>query len=153
MAHIRYPPIGVLVPIGTRHPLKNTRQDQMSDITQFRAKNGEAITIQNGKLHVPNNPVVPYVEGDGTGPDIWRASVRIFDAAIAKAEALGFDLQGGIMASDAFFPFADCIELAADAGIALVIQPGGSIKDQESIDIANQKGMGMVTTGIRHFKH
>jgi isocitrate dehydrogenase len=57
----------------------------MSDITQFRAKNGEAITIQNGKLHVPNNPVVPYVEGDGTGPDIWRASVRIFDAAIAKA--------------------------------------------------------------------
>jgi len=57
----------------------------MSDITQFRAKNGEAITIQNGKLHVPNNPVVPYVEGDGTGPDIWCASVRIFDAAIAKA--------------------------------------------------------------------
>ena len=57
----------------------------MSDITQFRAQNGEAITIQNGKLHVPNNPVVPYVEGDGTGPDIWRASVRIFDAAIAKA--------------------------------------------------------------------
>jgi hypothetical protein len=60
--------IGVLVPIGTRHPLKNTRQDQMSDITQFRAKTGEAITIQNGKLHVPNNPVVPYVEGDGTLP-------------------------------------------------------------------------------------
>ncbi len=73
--------------------------------------------------------------------------------AITKAEAFGFDLTGSIMASDAFFPFTDCIELAANKGIALVIQPGGSIKDQESIDMANQKGMGMVTTGVRHFKH
>jgi len=57
------------------------------------------------------------------------------------------------MASDAFFPFPDCVELAADAGITAVLQPGGSIKDQDSIEMANQKGISMVTTGIRHFKH
>ena len=73
--------------------------------------------------------------------------------AIVKAEAFGFSLQGAVMASDAFFPFPDCVELAADAGITAVLQPGGSIKDQDSIEIANQKGISMVTTGIRHFKH
>lgn len=73
--------------------------------------------------------------------------------AILKAEAFGFDLQGSVMASDAFFPFPDCVEIAADAGITAVLQPGGSIKDQDSIEMANQKGICMVTTGIRHFKH
>jgi phosphoribosylaminoimidazolecarboxamide formyltransferase/IMP cyclohydrolase len=73
--------------------------------------------------------------------------------AIVKAEAFGFSLQGSVMASDAFFPFPDCVELAADAGITAVLQPGGSIKDQDSIEMANQKGISMVTTGIRHFKH
>ena len=57
------------------------------------------------------------------------------------------------MASDAFFPFNDCVELAAEAGITAVLQPGGSIKDQDSIDMANKKGISMVMTGIRHFKH
>ena len=73
--------------------------------------------------------------------------------AIVKAEAFDFSLQGSVMASDAFFPFPDCVELAADAGITAVLQPGGSIKDQDSIEMANQKGICMVTTGIRHFKH
>jgi isocitrate dehydrogenase len=57
----------------------------MSTVSQYRAQKGATISIQNGKLMVPNNPVIPFVEGDGTGPDIWRASVRIFDAAVAKA--------------------------------------------------------------------
>ncbi|MNE47796.1 Bifunctional purine biosynthesis protein PurH [compost metagenome] len=57
------------------------------------------------------------------------------------------------MASDAFFPFPDCVEIASGAGIAAVLQPGGSIKDQLSIDMANEKGIAMVTTGVRHFKH
>ena len=57
------------------------------------------------------------------------------------------------MASDAFFPFPDCVEIAAEAGVVMILQPGGSIKDQESIDMANNKDVGMVTTGIRHFKH
>ena len=73
--------------------------------------------------------------------------------AIAKAQAFGFDLKGAVMASDAFFPFPDCVEIAAEAGITAVIQPGGSIKDQDSIDACNRMGVAMVMTGIRHFKH
>ncbi|MCM1349237.1 MAG: bifunctional phosphoribosylaminoimidazolecarboxamide formyltransferase/IMP cyclohydrolase [Firmicutes bacterium] len=73
--------------------------------------------------------------------------------AIAKAQSFGFDLQGAVMASDAFFPFADCVEIANQAGITAVIQPGGSIRDQESIDYCNAHKVAMVTTGIRHFKH
>lgn len=73
--------------------------------------------------------------------------------AIEKARSFGFDLHGAVMASDAFFPFPDCVQIAAEAGITAVIQPGGSIKDQESIDMCNAKNVGMVMTGFRHFKH
>ena len=73
--------------------------------------------------------------------------------AIAKAEAFGFDLNGAVMASDAFFPFADCVEIADKAGITAVIQPGGSVRDQETIDYCNAHGIAMVMTGFRHFKH
>ena len=73
--------------------------------------------------------------------------------AILKASQFGFDLHGAVMASDAFFPFADSVEIADKAGITAVIQPGGSIKDQDSIDYCNEHQMAMVTTGIRHFKH
>ncbi|MCF8454241.1 MAG: bifunctional phosphoribosylaminoimidazolecarboxamide formyltransferase/IMP cyclohydrolase [Pedobacter sp.] len=79
--------------------------------------------------------------------------VDALQQAIVKAKAFNFDLEGSVMASDAFFPFPDCVEIAADAGVVMILQPGGSIKDQESIDMANAKGVGMVTTGIRHFKH
>jgi len=73
--------------------------------------------------------------------------------AIAKAQTFNFDLQGAVMASDAFFPFPDCVEIASEAGITAIIQPGGSINDQKSIDECNKRNIGMVTTGIRHFKH
>lgn len=73
--------------------------------------------------------------------------------AIEKARSFGFDLHGAVMASDAFFPFADCVEIAHDAGIEAVIHPGGSIRDGESIEYCDAHGMAMVTTGIRHFKH
>ncbi|MBP6635886.1 MAG: bifunctional phosphoribosylaminoimidazolecarboxamide formyltransferase/IMP cyclohydrolase, partial [Paludibacter sp.] len=73
--------------------------------------------------------------------------------AIEKADAFHFDLQGAVMASDAFFPFPDCVQIAAEAGITAVVQPGGSINDSKSIDTCNEKGLSMVTTGFRHFKH
>ncbi len=73
--------------------------------------------------------------------------------AIAKAQRFGFELAGAVMASDAFFPFPDCVEIADEAGITAVIQPGGSIRDQESIDYCDAHGMAMVFTGTRHFKH
>ena len=73
--------------------------------------------------------------------------------AIEKARSFHFDLQGAVMASDAFFPFPDCVEIAKEAGITAVIQPGGSINDNLSIAYCNEHGMSMVKTGIRHFKH
>lgn len=73
--------------------------------------------------------------------------------AIEKATSFGFDLKGAVMASDAFFPFPDCVEIANKAGITAVIQPGGSVKDQESVDYCNHNQMAMVFTGFRHFKH
>ena len=73
--------------------------------------------------------------------------------AIVKAQHFKFNLQGAVMASDAFFPFPDCVEIADNAGIKSVIQPGGSIKDQLSIDYCNAHNIAMVFTGTRHFKH
>jgi phosphoribosylaminoimidazolecarboxamide formyltransferase / IMP cyclohydrolase len=73
--------------------------------------------------------------------------------AIAKAKSFGFDLNGAVMASDAFFPFPDCVEIASEAGITAVIQPGGSVKDQDSITACDERGMAMVMTGVRHFRH
>jgi len=73
--------------------------------------------------------------------------------AIEKARSFGFDLNGAVMASDAFFPFADCVEIAHKAGITAVIQPGGSIRDNDSIEFCRANGMTMVMTGFRHFRH
>ena len=73
--------------------------------------------------------------------------------AIEKARSFDFDLQGAVMASDAFFPFADCVEIAHGAGVTAVIQPGGSVRDNDSVEYCDKNGMAMVMTGIRHFKH
>ena len=73
--------------------------------------------------------------------------------AIEKAKSFDFDLKGCVMASDAFFPFPDCVEIAHKEGIDTVIQPGGSVRDNQTIDYCNENGVAMVTTGIRHFKH
>lgn len=88
--------------------------------------------------------------GSGTGQ---TSRVDALRQAIEKATAFGFDLKGAVMASDAFFPFPDCVEIAHHAGITAVIQPGGSIKDTLSIDYCNENKIAMVFTGIRHFKH
>ncbi|MCB0661149.1 MAG: bifunctional phosphoribosylaminoimidazolecarboxamide formyltransferase/IMP cyclohydrolase [Saprospiraceae bacterium] len=79
--------------------------------------------------------------------------VDALNQAINKARSFGFDLKGSVMASDAFFPFPDCVEIADGEGIKAVVQPGGSIKDQDSIDYCNAHGMAMVMTGVRHFRH
>ncbi|HET6991574.1 MAG TPA: bifunctional phosphoribosylaminoimidazolecarboxamide formyltransferase/IMP cyclohydrolase PurH, partial [Bacteroidia bacterium] len=79
--------------------------------------------------------------------------VDALNQAIVKAKAFGFDLKGAVMASDAFFPFPDCVEIADKAGIHAVIQPGGSIKDKDSIAYCDAHNMAMVFTGNRHFKH
>jgi phosphoribosylaminoimidazolecarboxamide formyltransferase/IMP cyclohydrolase len=73
--------------------------------------------------------------------------------AIEKANSFHFDLNGAVMASDAFFPFPDCVEIADKAGIKAVIQPGGSVNDKLSVEYCDMHGLSMVKTGIRHFKH
>jgi phosphoribosylaminoimidazolecarboxamide formyltransferase / IMP cyclohydrolase len=73
--------------------------------------------------------------------------------AIEKAGNFGFSLEGAVMASDAFFPFPDCVEIAHNAGVTAVIQPGGSVRDPESIEYCNNNHIAMVITNKRHFKH
>ena len=104
--------------------------------------------------HTKSNTIVLAKNGQliasGTGQ---TSRVDALKHAINKALDFGFDLKGAVMASDAFFPFPDCVEIAHKAGINAVIQPGGSIKDKESIAYCDAHGMSMVMTGIRHFKH
>lgn len=104
--------------------------------------------------HTKSNTIVlaknKQLCASGTGQ---TSRVDALRQAIEKANSFQFDLNGAVMASDAFFPFPDCVEIAHNAGITAVIQPGGSIKDNLSIDYCNDNQMAMVTTGIRHFKH
>ncbi|GER58175.1 bifunctional phosphoribosylaminoimidazolecarboxamide formyltransferase/IMP cyclohydrolase [Patiriisocius marinus] len=104
--------------------------------------------------HTKSNTIVlaknKQLCASGTGQ---TSRVDALNQAIHKAQNFNFDLDGAVMASDAFFPFPDCVEIAKNAGITAVIQPGGSIKDQLSIDYCNSSKMAMVFTGTRHFKH
>ncbi|MFD1614724.1 bifunctional phosphoribosylaminoimidazolecarboxamide formyltransferase/IMP cyclohydrolase [Gelatiniphilus marinus] len=104
--------------------------------------------------HTKSNTIVlaknKQLCASGTGQ---TSRVDALEQAIHKAGTFNFDLNGAVMASDAFFPFPDCVEIAKNAGIAAVIQPGGSIKDQLSIDYCNANNVAMVMTGTRHFKH
>ena len=104
--------------------------------------------------HLKSNTIVLVKNNQLLGMGCGQTSrVDALRQAISKATAFGFDLEGCVMASDAFFPFPDCVEIAHDAGTAAIVQPGGSIKDNLSIDYCNSKGMPMLMTGIRHFKH
>jgi phosphoribosylaminoimidazolecarboxamide formyltransferase/IMP cyclohydrolase len=104
--------------------------------------------------HTKSNTIVLVKNGQllasGTGQ---TSRVDALRQAIHKAQSFHFDLKGAVMASDAFFPFPDCVEIADQAGIHAVIQPGGSIKDELSIQYCDEHGMAMVMTGNRHFKH
>lgn len=104
--------------------------------------------------HVKSNAIVYAKDGKTTGIGSGQTSrVDSSEIAVAKAEKEGLDLNGSAIASDAFFPFSDGIEAAANAGATAVIQPGGSIRDEEVIDKANELNLAMIFTGKRHFKH
>ena len=119
-------------------------EDQKSDLAfaSKLCKNTKSNTI----IFAKNKQLISSGVGQTSRVDALRQ-------AIVKAKAFGFDLNGAVMASDAFFPFPDCVEIADKEGIKAVIQPGGSIKDQLSIDYCNEHQMAMVFTGTRHFKH
>lgn len=104
--------------------------------------------------HTKSNTIVLARHNQLLASGVGQTSrVDALRQAIAKAGSFGFNLKGAVMASDAFFPFPDCVEIAHEAGITSVIQPGGSVRDKDSVDYCNAKGMSMVFTGIRHFKH
>jgi phosphoribosylaminoimidazolecarboxamide formyltransferase/IMP cyclohydrolase len=104
--------------------------------------------------HQKSNTIVLVKQKQLIGSGIGQTSrVDALKQAIQKAHDFGFSLKGAVMASDAFFPFADCVEIACMEGITAIVQPGGSIRDNDSISFCNEHDMSMVFTGIRHFKH
>jgi phosphoribosylaminoimidazolecarboxamide formyltransferase / IMP cyclohydrolase len=104
--------------------------------------------------HSKSNAIVLAKNKQLLGSGVGQTSrVDALKQSVAKAKEFGFDLKGTVMASDAFFPFADSVEIAYKAGITAIIQPGGSIRDKDSIDYCNKNNIAMVFTGTRHFKH
>ncbi|MCK5815603.1 MAG: bifunctional phosphoribosylaminoimidazolecarboxamide formyltransferase/IMP cyclohydrolase PurH, partial [Flavobacteriaceae bacterium] len=138
----------------------NTKTDQLSDLktatktSPTKKELRDLIFASKICKHTKSNTIVfaknNQLLASGTGQ---TSRVDALNQAVEKAKHFGFDLKGSVMASDAFFPFPDCVEIADDAGISAVIQPGGSIKDQLSIDYCNENDLSMVMTGTRHFKH
>jgi len=104
--------------------------------------------------HLKSNAIALVKNGQLIGSGIGQTSrIDALKQAIAKAEARGFELEGSVLASDAFFPFADSVEMAHAKGIGVVVQPGGSVRDEDTINFCESHGMCLIFTGIRHFKH
>lgn len=139
---------------------KDNKTDRLEDLSYATNNKPENRELEDllfaSKIckHTKSNTIVlaknKQLCASGTGQ---TSRVDALRQAIEKANNFGFDLNGSVMASDAFFPFPDCVEIADNAGIKSVIQPGGSIKDQLSIDYCNANDLSMVFTGTRHFKH
>jgi phosphoribosylaminoimidazolecarboxamide formyltransferase/IMP cyclohydrolase len=139
---------------------KDSKTDNLEDLTYVTNTKPTDIELKDllfaSKIckHTKSNTIVftknNQLLASGTGQ---TSRVDALKQAIEKATSFGFDLKGAVMASDAFFPFPDCVEIAEKAGIKSVIQPGGSIKDQLTIDYCNDHNVSMVLTGTRHFKH
>ncbi len=126
--------------VTARHPSDEEVADlALANIAVKHLKSNAIALVKNNRLI-----------GMGAGQ---TSRVDALKQAIEKARHFGHDLAGAVMASDAFFPFPDCVEIADKAGIKAVIQPGGSVRDQESVDYCNGANMSMVVTGKRHFKH
>jgi phosphoribosylaminoimidazolecarboxamide formyltransferase/IMP cyclohydrolase len=127
-------------PVTTRSPEQNEIDDLIfANIIVKHSKSNAIVLAKNKQLCA-----------SGIGQ---TSRVDSLKQAIEKAISFGFDLKGSVMASDAFFPFADSVEIAHEAGVTAVVQPGGSVRDQETIDYCSANGIAMVFTGIRHFKH
>lgn len=131
--------------------------DQMKTVTEKEPAEHELRDLYFANKvvkHTKSNTIVFAKNNQLMASGVGQTSrVDSLKQAVIKANSFGFDLNGAVMASDAFFPFNDCVELAAEAGITAVLQPGGSINDKASVEMADQKGISMVVTGIRHFKH
>lgn len=139
---------------------KDTHTETAEDMKVVTAKSPTEQEVEDlifaNKIvkHTKSNAIVLAKNKQLCASGVGQTSrVDALTHAIEKADSFKMDLQGAVMASDAFFPFPDCVQIAAEAGITSVIQPGGSINDVKSIETCNEKGLSMVTTGYRHFKH
>ncbi len=137
--------------------LKTDAKEDLKTVTKVAPTDSEVKALLFASKvckHTKSNTIILAVDGQLLSSGVGQTSrVDALRQAIDKAAAFDFSLKGAVMASDAFFPFPDCVEIASQQGIKAVIQPGGSIKDQESINFCDQHGMAMVFTGVRHFKH
>ncbi len=145
---------------GVLEQEKDLKTEQKTDFQYVTSKRPtpretDALVFANKIVkHLKSNTIVLIKNSQLVGCGLGQTSrVDALRQAIAKAQAFGFDTSGAVMASDAFFPFADCVEIAHEAGITAVIQPGGSIRDADSVKYCNEHDMSMVFTGTRHFKH
>jgi len=137
--------------------VKIESQKDIQVVTKVKPSKQELIDLEfANKLvkHTKSNTIVLAKNKQLCASGVGQTSrVDALKQAIEKAGNFGFDLNGAVMASDAFFPFPDCVEIANKAGIKAVIQPGGSIRDKDSVDYCDRNKMSMVCTGTRHFKH
>jgi phosphoribosylaminoimidazolecarboxamide formyltransferase/IMP cyclohydrolase len=139
---------------------KDNKVEKVEEITsitsrQFTEKEKKDLVFANIIVkHTKSNAIVlvknQQLLGSGTGQ---TSRVDALKQAIEKAKNFNFDLHGAVMSSDAYFPFKDCVSIAHEEGIDLIIQPGGSIRDKESIDFCQENNMAMAMTGTRHFRH
>lgn len=139
---------------------KDLRTESEEDMKTVTLRKPEASEISDmifaNKIvkHSKSNSIVLAKDNQLCASGAGQTSrVDALRQAIEKAKAFGFDLEGSVMASDAFFPFPDSVEIAHKAGVTAIIQPGGSVRDQESVDYCSANGVAMVFTGVRHFKH
>ena len=145
---------GVLVQARDADTDSENNMNTVTDVAPNKEQINDLLFAAKICKHTKSNTIVLAKSGQllasGTGQ---TSRVDALNQAIDKANRFGFDLNGAAMASDAFFPFPDCVEIAHKSGITCVIQPGGSIRDKESIAYCDDNKIAMVTTGIRHFKH
>ena len=145
---------------GTLVQFRDNKTDTVENLTNVTRNSPNANELEDlifaSKIckHTKSNTIVlvknKQLCASGTGQ---TSRVDALNQAIHKAQSFSFNLKGAAMASDAFFPFPDCVEIAGKSGVTVVIQPGGSIKDQLSIDYCDEHNIAMVFTGTRHFKH
>ena len=137
-----------------QHALRKEDLKTVSTVNATDTQVDDLLFASTIAKHLKSNAITLVKEKQLIGMGCGQTSrVDACKQAIQKSIDMGFNPEGSAMASEAFFPFPDCVELAAAAGIKAIIQPGGSVNDQKSIDKVNELGISMVFSGIRHFKH
>jgi phosphoribosylaminoimidazolecarboxamide formyltransferase/IMP cyclohydrolase len=145
---------GVLVQDKDLHTETPEELKSVTDVKPTDAQIEDLLFANIIVKHSKSNAIVLAKNKQLCASGIGQTSrVDSLKQAIEKAGNFNMDLNGAVMASDAYFPFPDCVEIADKVGIKAVVHPGGSIRDQESVDYCNQHGLAMVMTGFRHFKH